>query len=94
MNTKGHCYPKCIILQAVYFKLRFTLSYRDVKEIMKMRGVHFDHATIQRWVYKFTPFIELEMKKRKGRVGPSLYCLSKINRKSCQKFNSFFLINT
>jgi len=65
MNTKGHCCPKCIILQAVYFKLRFTLSYRDVEEIMKMRGVHVDHATIQRWVYKFTPFIELEMKKRK-----------------------------
>jgi len=71
MNTKGHCYPKCIILQAVYFKLRFTLSYRDVEEIMKMGGVHVDHATIQRWVYKFTPFIELEMKKRKGRVGTS-----------------------
>jgi len=35
MNTKGHCYPKSIILQAVYFKLRFTLSYRDVEEIMK-----------------------------------------------------------
>ena len=30
-----------------------------------------DHATIQCWVYKFTPFIESEMKKRKGRVGVS-----------------------
>jgi hypothetical protein len=29
------------------------------------------HATIQRWVYKFTPFIELQMKKRKLRVGTS-----------------------
>ncbi|TDW52712.1 hypothetical protein EV144_1011404 [Flavobacterium sp. 270] len=58
MNTKGHCYPKYIILQAVYFKLRFTLSYRDVEEIMKIRGVIVDHATIQRWVYKFTPLIE------------------------------------
>ncbi|PWJ95556.1 putative transposase [Flavobacterium araucananum] len=71
MNTKGHCYPKYIILQAVYFKLRFTLSYREVEEIMKIRGVIVDHATIQRWVYKFTPFIEAEMKKRKGRVGAS-----------------------
>ena len=70
-NTKGHCYPKSIILQAVYFKLRFTLSYRDVEEIMKMRGVSVDHATIQRWVYKFTPLIESEMKKRKGKVGTS-----------------------
>jgi putative transposase len=36
-----------------------------------MRGVHVDHATIQRWVFKFTPFIESEMKKRKGKVGTS-----------------------
>ena len=52
MNTKGHCYPKSIIiLHAVYFKLRFTRSYRDVEKIMKMRGVQVDHATIQHWVY-------------------------------------------
>jgi len=69
MNAKGHCYPKSIILQAVYFKLRFTLNYRDVEEIMKIRGVFVDHATIQRWVYKFTPFIESEMNKRKVKMG-------------------------
>jgi transposase-like protein len=39
MNTKGHCYPESIILQAVYFKLRFTLSYRDGEEIMIIRRV-------------------------------------------------------
>ncbi|MDQ1164612.1 IS6 family transposase [Flavobacterium sp. SORGH_AS_0622] len=71
MNTKRYCYPKAIILQAVYFKLRFTLSYRDVEEIMKMRGIQVDHSTIQRWVFKFTPMIESEMKKRKNRVGVS-----------------------
>ncbi len=36
---KGHCFPKSIILQAVYFKLRFSLSYRDVEELMMIRGV-------------------------------------------------------
>ncbi len=71
MNTKGHCYPKYIILQAVYFKLRFTLSYRDVEELMKIRGVIVDHATIQRWVYKFAPLLEAAMKKRKSKVGKS-----------------------
>jgi len=57
--------------RAVYFKLRFPLSYRDVEEIMKMKGVSVDHATIQRWVYKFTPLLESEIKKRKGRVDTS-----------------------
>ncbi len=71
INTKGHCYPRSIILQAVYFKLRFTLSYRDVEEIMKMLGVHVDHAIIQRWVFKFAPLMEMQMKERKVEVGSS-----------------------
>lgn len=38
---------------------------------MKMRGVHVDHATIQRWVYKFAPLMEMQMKKRKVQVSGS-----------------------
>ena len=49
MDTKGHCFPKSIIIQSVYIKLRFTSSHRDVEEIMRIRGVEVDHATIQRW---------------------------------------------
>ena len=63
MDTKGHCFPKSIIIQAVYFKLRFSLSYRDIEEIMRIRGVEVDHATIQRWVYKFMPEIEIQMRQ-------------------------------
>ena len=62
---KGHSFPKEIILQAVYFKLRFSLSYRDVEELLSIRGVTVDHATVQRWVYKFTPLIEVAFRKRK-----------------------------
>jgi putative transposase len=38
---------------------------------MKIRGVLVDHTMIQRLVYKFTPLLESEMKKRKGKVGAS-----------------------
>ena len=68
---KGHCFLKVVILQAVYYKLRFSLSYRDVEELWSIRGVSVDHATIQRWVYKFTPFIEVAFKKRRKTVGIS-----------------------
>jgi putative transposase len=68
---KGHSFAKAIILQAVYFKLRFTLSYRDVEELLSIRGVTVDHATIQRWVYKFTPLLEKTFRKRKKAVGNS-----------------------
>ena len=66
---KGHCFPKVIILQAVYYKLRFTLSYRDIEELLRIRGVIVDHATIQRWVFKFTPMIDRNFRKRKRQVG-------------------------
>jgi len=68
---KHHRYPKAIILQAVYFKLRFTLSYRDIEELLQMRGVNVDHSTIQRWVFKFAPAIEKNMHRRKFKVGDS-----------------------
>jgi putative transposase len=68
---KHHRFPKSIILQAVYFKLRFTLSYRDVEELLQIRGVEVDHSTIQRWVFKFSPEVEKNMNKRKRQVGSS-----------------------
>ena len=68
---KGHSFPKEIILQAVYFKLRFSLSYRDVEELLSIRGVTVDHATVQRWVYQFTPLIEGAFRKRKKIVTSS-----------------------
>ena len=43
-------FPMCIVPQAVFGYLRHSLSYRDIEELMKERGVEFDHATVQRWV--------------------------------------------
>ncbi|ETN96240.1 IS6 family transposase [Zhouia amylolytica] len=68
---KHHRYPRVVILQAVYFKLRFTLSYRDVEELMAIRGVKVDHSTIQRWVFKFSKVLEGKIIKRKRRVSRS-----------------------
>src|SRR3954465_8630718 len=68
---KGHCFPKEVILQAVYFKLRFSLTYRDVEEVLFIWGVIVDHATIQRWVYKFTPLLEQTFRTRKKLVSKS-----------------------
>ena len=68
---KGSHFPKCVILQAVYWYLRYALSYRDIEELMEERGVEVDHATVQRWVIKYTPLLETEIRKRKKAVGTS-----------------------
>ncbi len=68
---KSHCFPETVILQAVYFKLRFGLSYRDIEELMHVRGVSVDHATLQQWMFKFTPYFEKALNKRKKVAGTS-----------------------
>jgi putative transposase len=44
-------------LYAVFFYLRYAVSYRDLEEIMEERGVAVDHGTLNRWVVKFAPLI-------------------------------------
>ncbi len=70
-KLKGCHFPKSIIFQCVYWYLRYPLSYRDIEELMQERGVDVDHATIQRWVIKYTPMIEANISKKKRCVGKS-----------------------
>ncbi len=65
---KGYQFDKHIILQAVYWYCRYSLSYRDIEELMNERGVEVDHSTMQRWVAVFIPLIEGQVKLRKKPV--------------------------
>ncbi|CAH2560232.1 IS6 family transposase [Cardinium endosymbiont of Oedothorax gibbosus] len=68
---KGYCSSSEVILLFVYMKCRFSLSYRDLEEMMRMRGAKVDHSTLQRWVIKFVPLIDKAVRKRKRPVGSS-----------------------
>jgi transposase-like protein len=46
-----------VIVLAVRWYLRFSLSYRDVEELLAERGVEVDHVTVYRWVQRFTPLL-------------------------------------
>jgi transposase-like protein len=50
-----HQFPSEIIRHAVWLYLRFTLSYRDVEELLAARGLDVSYETIRRWVLKFEP---------------------------------------
>lgn len=55
----------------VYMKCRFSLSYRDLEEMASIRGAVIDHATLQRWLIRFVPLIDKEVRKRKKPTGKS-----------------------
>src|ERR1700738_1313995 len=47
-----------VILLAVGWYLRFSLSYRDVEELLAERGLRADHVTVWRWVQRYGPEME------------------------------------
>ena len=47
-----------IILFCVRWYLRYSLSYRDLEEMMLERGLHVDHTTIYRWVQRYAPELD------------------------------------
>jgi transposase, IS6 family len=51
----GFRFPPEVILLAVRWYLRYSLSYRDVEDLLAERGIVADHVTIYRWVQRFTP---------------------------------------
>jgi len=51
-----HFEPELILL-CVRWYLRYQLSYRDVEEMMKERGLDVDHSTVFRWVQRCAPEI-------------------------------------
>jgi hypothetical protein len=53
-----------VILLAVGWYLRFSLSYRDVEELLADRGLHADHVTIWRWVQSYAPVMERRLRSK------------------------------
>ena len=51
----GFRFPPEVILLAVRWYLRYSLSYRDVEDLLAERGIAADHVTIYRRVQRFTP---------------------------------------
>src|SRR5829696_6209943 len=57
-DFKGRHYEATLILQAISWYLRYPLSYRDIEELFRERGLEVDHSTLNRWVLAYAPLIE------------------------------------
>src|SRR5829696_9046837 len=62
-----HQFPPVVIRQAVWLYLRFTLSYRDVEELLAERGLEVSYETIRRWVRKFGPQFARRLRAQRPR---------------------------
>ena len=64
---RRHRFPAEIIQHAIWLYLRFTLSYRDVEELLAERGLDISYETVRRWVLKFGPAIARRLRRRRPR---------------------------
>jgi transposase-like protein len=62
-----HRVPPAIIQRAVWLYLRFTLSYRDVEDLLAERGLDVSYETVRRWVAKFGLIYARELRRRRPR---------------------------
>jgi transposase-like protein len=67
LSYRRHRFPPTLIQHAIWLYLRFTLSYRDVEEVLAQRGLDISYETVRRWVLKFGPLIARNLRQRRPR---------------------------
>ena len=70
LDFKWRHFQEDIIMMPVRWYLSYSLSYRDIEELMLERGIYVDHSTIQRWVQKYSIELEELFRKKHKRKEP------------------------
>jgi putative transposase len=63
ISYAGYRFPPEVIHQAIWLYLRFTLSFRDVEDLLAERGIAVPYETVRRWVNHFGPTIAAQLRK-------------------------------
>jgi putative transposase len=58
-----------VVEQCVWLHYRFSLSFRDVEEMMAKRGVQLTYETIREWCRKFGPLYAAQLRKKRAKIG-------------------------
>ncbi len=67
ISYRRHRFPPVIIQHAVWLYLHFTLSYRDVEELLAERGLDISYESVRSWVLKFGPMIARRLRQVRPR---------------------------
>ena len=67
LSYRRHRFPPVVIQHAVWLYLRFTLSYRDVEDLLAERGLDISYETVRSWVLKFGPVIARRLRRCRPR---------------------------
>ena len=72
ISFEGRRFKKTIILMTIRWYLAYSLSYRDIEELISERGINVDRSTVNRWAIKYSPMLEARFTNHhKKKVGSS-----------------------
>jgi hypothetical protein len=69
--SRGRRFAEEIIVLCVLWYLRFSLSYRDLEELITERGLSVDPTTVWRWVQRYAPELDRRVRRELKRTGTS-----------------------
>ena len=68
ISFKRHRFPPDVIRLGIWLYYRFTLSLRDVEDLLAERGIDVTYETVRCWANKFGPAIAANIRRRRGRA--------------------------
>ena len=87
-SYRRHRFPPQIISHAVWLYHRFSLSFRDVEDLLAQRGVEVSYESVRRWCLKFGPEYAARGRRRQPRLGDTWHLdevFVKIGGANCQR---------
>ena len=78
ISYNGYRFPPEIIQQAIWLYVRFTLSFRDVEDLLAERGIMVSYETVRRWLNHFGPMIAADLRKRRPEPLTTWHLISRL----------------
>ena len=88
ISYRRHRFPPVIIQHAVWLYLRFTLSYREVEELLAARGLDISCESVRSWVLKFGPIIARRLRQVRPRPSVRWRTRELLTTRKLQRFKS------
>ena len=67
LSYRRHRFPPVVIQHAVWLYLRFTVSYRDVEDLLAERGLDISYETVRSWGLKCGPMVAQRLRRHRPR---------------------------
>ena len=85
---RRHRFPPEIISYGIWLYHRFSLSYRDIEDLLAERGIIVSYESIRRWCLKFGPRYQRSLKRRERQFGDDQFvdevlCRSRVGDITC-----------